>query len=85
MVAERYGLALASGSFLKKIQKRYGYQQVMTPHIGGKNLYVTSGHYAHYGKILSNRFIRRRPTEEYMLKPMTVRIIVRFMLGAAFI
>ena len=36
--------------FLRKIQKKYGYQEVITPHIGGKNLYVTSGHYAHYGQ-----------------------------------
>ena len=43
-------LRLRLEDFLKKIQKRYGYQQVMTPHIGSKNLYVTSGHYAKYGK-----------------------------------
>lgn len=36
--------------FLRKIQKQYGYQQVITPHIGNKMLYVTSGHYAKYGK-----------------------------------
>ncbi len=36
--------------FLRKIQKQYGYQQVITPHIGNKTLYVTSGHYAKYGK-----------------------------------
>ncbi|MBQ2402380.1 MAG: TGS domain-containing protein, partial [Prevotella sp.] len=35
---------------LRKIQKNYGYNEVITPHIGSKNLYVTSGHYAHYGK-----------------------------------
>ncbi len=37
-------------SFLRKIQKRFGYMEVITPHIGSKNLYVTSGHYAKYGK-----------------------------------
>ena len=43
-------LRLKLEDFLKRIQKKYGYQQVMTPHIGGKQLYVTSGHYAKYGK-----------------------------------
>ena len=43
-------LRLRLEDFLKKIQKRYGYQQVMTPHIGNKALYVTSGHWDHYGK-----------------------------------
>ena len=43
-------LRLRLEDFLKRIQKKYGYQQVMTPHIGGKLLYVTSGHYAKYGK-----------------------------------
>ncbi|MBQ4032416.1 MAG: TGS domain-containing protein, partial [Paludibacteraceae bacterium] len=43
-------LRLRLEDFLKKIQKRFGYQQVMTPHIGNKVLYVTSGHYAKYGK-----------------------------------
>ena len=56
--------------FLKKIQKRYGYQQVMTPHIGGKNLYVTSGHYAHYGKDSFQPIHTPEADEEYMLKPM---------------
>ena len=43
-------LRLRLEDFLKKIQKKFGYQQVMTPHIGSKSLYVTSGHYAKYGK-----------------------------------
>ena len=37
-------------NFLKKLQKSYGYLPVVTPHIGNKDLYVTSGHYAKYGK-----------------------------------
>ena len=37
-------------NFLKKVQKDYGYEQVITPHIGQKELYVTSGHYEKYGK-----------------------------------
>ena len=42
-------LRLRLQNFLTKIQKRYGYEQVITPHIGGKQLYVTSGHWEHYG------------------------------------
>lgn len=56
--------------FLKAIQKRYGYQQVMTPHIGSKNLYVTSGHYAKYGKDSFQPIHTPEEGEEYMLKPM---------------
>ena len=55
---------------LRKIQKRYGYQEVMTPHIGSKNLYVTSGHYAHYGKDSFQPIHTPEEGEEYMLKPM---------------
>ena len=55
---------------LRKIQKRYGYQEVMTPHIGSKNLYVTSGHYAHYGKDSFQPIHTPEDGEEYMLKPM---------------
>src|SRR5574344_1173678 len=55
---------------LRKIQKRYGYQEVMTPHIGSKNLYVTSGHYAHYGKDSFQPIHTPEENEEYMLKPM---------------
>ena len=63
-------LRLSLEDFLKKIQKRYGYQQVITPHIGGKNLYVTSGHYAHYGKDSFQPIHTPEEGEEYMLKPM---------------
>ena len=56
--------------FLGKIQKRYGYQQVITPHIGNKNLYVTSGHYAKYGKDSFQPIHTPEEGEEYMLKPM---------------
>ena len=63
-------LRLRLEDFLKKIQKRYGYQQVMTPHIGSKNLYVTSGHYAKYGKDSLQPIHTPEEGEEYMLKPM---------------
>ena len=55
---------------LRKIQKRFGYQEVITPHIGSKNLYVTSGHYAHYGKDSFQPIHTPEEEEEYMLKPM---------------
>ncbi len=63
-------LRLILEDFLKKIQKRYGYQQVMTPHIGSKSLYVTSGHYAKYGKDSFQPIHTPEEGEEYMLKPM---------------
>lgn len=63
-------LRLRLEDFLKVIQKRYGYQQVMTPHIGSKNLYVTSGHYAKYGKDSFQPIHTPEEGEEYMLKPM---------------
>ncbi|MCC8071423.1 MAG: threonine--tRNA ligase [Bacteroidales bacterium] len=56
--------------FLRKIQKQYGYLQVITPHIGGKNLYVTSGHYAKYGKDSFKPIKTPEEGEEYLLKPM---------------
>ncbi len=56
--------------FLRKIQKQYGYQQVITPHIGNKMLYVTSGHYAKYGKDSFQPIHTPQEGEEYMLKPM---------------
>ena len=56
--------------FLRKIQKQYGYQQVITPHIGNKNLYVTSGHYAKYGKDSFQPIHTSEEGEEYLLKPM---------------
>jgi len=55
---------------LAKIQKRYGYLQVITPHIGNKALYVTSGHYAKYGKDSFRPIQTPEEGEEYMLKPM---------------
>ncbi len=63
-------LRLRLEDFLKVIQKRYGYQQVITPHIGSKNLYVTSGHYAKYGKDSFQPIHTPEEGEEYMLKPM---------------
>ena len=56
--------------FLRKIQKRYGYLQVITPHIGNKQLYVTSGHYAKYGKDSFQPIHTPEEGEEYFLKPM---------------
>ena len=56
--------------FLRKIQKRYGYLQVITPHIGNKALYVTSGHWAKYGKDSFQPIKTPHEGEEYMLKPM---------------
>ena len=58
------------GQFLRKIQKQYGYLQVITPHIGNKNLYVTSGHWAKYGKDSFQPIRTPEEGEEYMLKPM---------------
>ena len=63
-------LRLRLEDFLKKIQKRFGYQQVMTPHIGNKVLYVTSGHYAKYGKDSFQPIHTPEEGEEYLLKPM---------------
>ena len=55
---------------LRKVQKRYGYQEVITPHIGSKNLYVTSGHWDHYGKDSFQPINTPEEGEEYLLKPM---------------
>jgi threonyl-tRNA synthetase len=63
-------LRLRLEDFLKKIQKRYGYQQVITPHIGNKNLYVTSGHWDHYGKDSFQPIATPEEGEMYLLKPM---------------
>ena len=63
-------LRLRLQDMLRHIQKRYGYQEVITPHIGSKNLYVTSGHYAHYGKDSFQPIHTPEEDEEYMLKPM---------------
>ncbi len=56
--------------FLRQIQKEYGYQQVITPHIGNIELYKTSGHYAKYGKDSFQPIHTPIEGEEYMLKPM---------------
>ena len=56
--------------FLRKVQKEYGYLQVITPHIGNKELYVTSGHWAKYGKDSFRPITTPQEGEEYLLKPM---------------
>ncbi|WP_274476364.1 threonine--tRNA ligase [Mangrovimonas aestuarii] len=57
-------------SFLKKAQKRAGYEMVVTPHIGQKELYVTSGHYAKYGEDSFQPIHTPKEDEEFLLKPM---------------
>lgn len=57
-------------AFLKKVQKQYGYEPVMCPHIGNKSLYVTSGHYEKYGKDSFQPMKTPQEGEEFMLKPM---------------
>ncbi len=57
-------------NFLKKIQRKYGYEQVITPHIGNKMLYVTSGHYAKYGQDSFQPIHTPEEGEEFLLKPM---------------
>ena len=57
-------------NFLKKVQKTYGYLPVITPHIGNKDLYVTSGHYAKYGKDSFQPIHTPQEGEEFLLKPM---------------
>src|SRR5574344_1127794 len=57
-------------NFLRKKQTEYGYLPVVTPHIGSKQLYVTSGHYAKYGKDSFQPIHTPQEGEEYMLKPM---------------
>jgi threonyl-tRNA synthetase len=56
--------------FLRKVQKDYGYLPVITPHIGQKELYVTSGHWAKYGKDSFRPITTPQEGEEYLLKPM---------------
>ena len=56
--------------FLRKVQRQYGYLPVVTPHIGNKDLYVTSGHYAKYGKDSFQPIHTPQEGEEYLLKPM---------------
>ncbi len=57
-------------NFLRNVQMRYGYEQVITPHIGMKDLYVTSGHYAKYGKDSFQPIHTPYEGEEFLLKPM---------------
>ncbi len=57
-------------NFLKKVQKKYGYEQVITPHIGDVNLYKTSGHFQKYGADSFQTIKTPDEGEEYMLKPM---------------
>ena len=57
-------------NFLKKVQKSYGYEQVITPHIGLKELWVTSGHYQKYGQDSFQPIHTPQEGEEYLLKPM---------------
>jgi threonyl-tRNA synthetase len=57
-------------NFLKKAQRKAGYDQVITPHIGNKELYVTSGHYAKYGKDSFQPIQTPDIGEEFLLKPM---------------
>jgi threonyl-tRNA synthetase len=66
------GAALRSRleDFLKKAQKKAGYDMVMTPHIGQKELYVTSGHYAKYGEDSFQPIKTPKQDEEFLLKPM---------------
>lgn len=63
-------LRLRLQEVLRHVLKPYHYQEVITPGIGSKNLYVTSGHYAHYGKDSFQPIHTPEEDEEYMLKPM---------------
>jgi len=57
-------------NFLRKVQRQHGYEQVITPHIGQKELYVTSGHYEKYGKDSFQPIKTPQEGEEFLLKPM---------------
>jgi len=57
-------------NFLKNIQKKYGYQQIITPHIAQKELYITSGHFEKYGKDSFQPIHTPQEGEEFLLKPM---------------
>ncbi len=63
-------LRLQLEDFLKRVQKKFGYEQVMTPHIGDINLYKTSGHFQKYGADSFQTIKTPQEGEEYMLKPM---------------
>jgi threonyl-tRNA synthetase len=70
LVAQRHGLAPAPGRFLKKEQIKRGYQPVITPHIGSKKLYVTSGHWEKYGEDSFQPILTPQEGREFLLKPM---------------
>jgi threonyl-tRNA synthetase len=57
-------------TFLKRVQKKFGYEQIITPHIGNINLYKTSGHYDKYGEDSFQAIQTPQEGEEYLLKPM---------------
>jgi threonyl-tRNA synthetase len=63
-------LRLRLQELLRRVLKPYNYQEVITPGIGSKNLYITSGHWAHYGKDAFQPIHTPEEDEEYMLKPM---------------
>ena len=63
-------LSLGLQEMMRSLLRPYDYQEVITPGIGGKNLYVTSGHYDHYGKDAFQPIHTPEEDEEYMLKPM---------------
>lgn len=63
-------LRLRLQELLRSMLRPYNYQEVITPGIGGKSLYITSGHYAHYGKDAFQPIHTPEEDEEYMLKPM---------------
>ena len=69
-LAKGTDLRLRLQDLLRKLLKPYNYEEVITPGIGGKSLYVTSGHYAHYGKDAFQPIHTPEEDEEYMLKPM---------------
>jgi threonyl-tRNA synthetase len=57
-------------NFLRKVQREHGYEQVITPHIGQKELYITSGHWEKYGKDSFRPITTPNEGEEFLLKPM---------------
>ena len=69
-LAKGTDLRLRLQDFLRGLLRHYNYQEVITPGIGSKSLYVTSGHYAHYGKDAFQPIHTPEEDEEYMLKPM---------------
>ena len=71
-------LRLRLQEFLRRIQARYNYQEVMCPPIGNKLLYITSGHYAKYGKDSFQPIHTPQEGEEFLLKPMNCLITVKY-------